>query len=222
MTKIERLDFFKKAAESFQDGLIVDDTPVEVLADLSAGKFKDIAMDSLGEEMPMFVLKHCGTFGIPPWNKEENPMPERFAEIWFVPVGGKLAKSRFVCKLLKPLRQLRIFAQKVKFCQSEGYHPTEVVWTPKFVAKTGTDKEGKPTSYYQLNWDYRPPQGEAEQIKLELIVDLLTSDPELDQLQDDSTGLLYIDHLSKEEKSQLFASVKRPVLMPTATLTLPE
>lgn len=215
----KRLDFFKKSTEAMQNqGVIISETPFEVLCDLSAGKFKDASSNSLGEEMSMFVLKFGRTWGIPPWNKDEDAKPEFFGELWFNAVDGKLGKEagRLVCKMLKPLRQLRFFEQQATKLMGGGYDYREVVWVPKFEEKGGVDKEGKATKYYTIKWDYRFPQGKEEENKLMAIAGILEADPELSQCRDDSTGLLYLEDLSTDQRKQLVAS------MQTVKLDLPQ
>lgn len=208
-------DFFKTQMNGMASGgIVIPETPLDVLCDLKAGKFKDAGLDSFGEEMPMFILDRKKQWGIPPWNKgtEEKPAePAFFNEVWFVPAGGKLGFSKMICRLLKPASQIRLLEQAVTRLMATGLHPSQVIWEPTFVP--ASNEYG---SFYKLKFTNRLPKTDEEMEQLGAIVELLKSDPQLTQLKDYSTGLLYMDDLEPAQRKALVAS------MQTVKLDIPQ
>jgi hypothetical protein len=214
-TQSKALDFFKQQMEGMAGtGIIIPETPLDVLCSLKEGKFKDAALESLGEEMPMFIVTRKKQWGIPPWDKGNDgkePEARFYGEAWFVPAGGKLGFSKMICRMIKPASQIRLLEQAITRLTATGLHPSQVIWEPKFV-----EAKNEYGSYYKLKFTYRMPESDQELEQLDAIVELLQSDPELTQLKDYSTGLLYMEDLSKDQRKALVAS------MQTVKLDIPQ
>lgn len=210
-------DFFAPDMAGIRSGGIsIPDQSFDVLADLKGGKFKDGAGDSLGEEMPMFILDCKQRYGVAPWESAEDGQdakPQFYGEIWMVPVGGKLGESRMVCRMVKKLSQFRLVSAAVARCMAEGRHFRQVVWVPRF--ESASNEYG---SYYKFKISPKDPSTDHEWSVLEGIIEVLKADPELTQLRDDSTGLLYLQDLSPDERKALLmsqSSVKVSLPSPT-------
>jgi hypothetical protein len=216
-------DFFKTEMEAMNStGIVIPETPFDVLANLKAGKFTDGAGDSLGEEMPLFILDYKQRYGVAPWESTDDdgnePKEQFYGEVWVVPVGGKLGESRMVCRMIKKISQFRLMAASVARCMAEGKHFRQVVWVPKFESASNTYG-----SYYKLKMEPRDPDAKEMEM-LGSIVELLKADPELNQLRDDTTGLLYLQDLSAEEKKNLLMSqrvIKPQLPAPANVAALP-
>ncbi|MEM9944703.1 MAG: hypothetical protein AAF810_01380 [Cyanobacteria bacterium P01_D01_bin.36] len=219
------MDFFSSEMEAMNTtGIVIPDSGsiFDVLGDLKAARFKDGAGESLGEEMPMFILDYKQRYGIAPWEKPDDsgapPKEQFYGEVWMVPTGGKLGESRMVCRMIKKISQFRLLAASVARCMAEKKHFRQVVWVPKFEPATGPMG-----SYYKMKFTPRDPESDHEWELLKSIVELLRSDPELSQLRDDTTNLLYMQDLSQEEKKNLLMAqrVIKPQLPAAPTASTP-
>ncbi len=203
--------FQAQMTQMMSGGLIIPECPFDVLCSLKEGKFVDAGKESLGEEMPMIILDYQQRWGITPWAAAQaesdgvEVKPEQYGEVWFLPVGGKIgnnAENKMVCRMLKPMSQLRLLIQAVNLCWAKGLHHRQVIWLPKF--ESASNKYG---SYYKIKFTYRQPEGK-ELDRLADVVQLLKVDPQLEQLRDETMPeLLYLKDMTREEKKALIAGL---------------
>jgi hypothetical protein len=91
-----------------------------------------------------------------------------WTKIWFVgaPKEEQLPKN-IICHTLIKTQSKKNF--DIAYALNYNNEPERLIWCPKFISKTGTDSNGKPTKYYCLDWTVRTrtkdEEGQLKQIK---------------------------------------------------------
>lgn len=142
-------------------------------------------------EISMTILKFAKFFGNLGQTKNEL-----WGQIWFVAESGELPEDVVYFTYIKT-RSLDAFNRLIIQIQARGVEPAEGIFRPKFI-KHSASHEGRPTSYYSLDWTW---EERSDWTTIEK-ASLMLSDPENLLLMNDFVGskeMVNIDNLDSGE-----------------------
>ena len=183
-TEIIRHSFFANTEKP--TGIIIPEVPVFVQANCSQSGSWILGEKNLGNEnLQFFVLVFL--FG-----QELNPYKDieiSTGTIFFTPIDTTTLKPQLVyaTKIKNQASgrkgSLANFGARVAECVASGTDPREVIWTAKFVNKSGSLPDGKLYNCAVIDFTYRTIQDEEESNLLNNCVLVLEDDTKLNKLQ---------------------------------------
>lgn len=202
-SKTKRHQFFKDETKAFNpDGIIIPDNALALRNNCKEGRWM-LGDTNYGDRLKLVAVKfsrylHKGNDVISPGSP--------IGQLWFCPIDGgtgtddfgnetRLAHNLVYYTLLKNSKSgksgsLLNFGQKAAQLEASGYDFREVVWTPRFVPKSGTVKNEagvlEPASWYVLDWNYLLPedQDDATYNKIGNLINILRDDLRTEKLLD--------------------------------------
>jgi hypothetical protein len=153
---IDRRSFFKETQKP--TGIIIPDHPIYVQANCAQKGQWILGEKSLGNEfLNFFVLAVLFSREFNPYKSKDIPI----ATIFLTPIDNEILKAQLVYAI--KIRDqdsgrkgsLSNFASRTAEMMATGIDPREVVWTAKFVNKSGTLPNGLPYNCAVIDFDYR-------------------------------------------------------------------
>jgi len=209
-SKRKRHSFFSDRAAGFDPkAILIPDNALALRNNCKEGRWV-LGDTNYGDRLKLVALKfsrylHKGNDVLAPGTP--------IGQLWFCPIEGgigtdengnetRLALNLVYYTLLKNSKSgksgsLLNFGQKAAQLQAFGYDFREVVWTPRFVKKSGTviNDAGQPeaASWFVLDWNHILPQDQddATYEKIGNLINILTDGQEMEKLLDPT---LLADH----------------------------
>jgi len=181
---IERKSFFKETVKP--TGIIIPDHPIYVQANCAQKGSWVLGEKSLGNEnLTFFVLAVL-------FSRELNPYKEKeiaIATIFLTPIDDNTLKPQLVYAI--KIRDqdsgrkgsLSNFAARTAEMMATGVDPREVIWTAKFINKSGNLPNGDPYNCAVIDFEYRFVKTDEEDAILANCVLVLEEDFKLKKLQ---------------------------------------
>ena len=237
-SKTKRHQFFKEETKGFNpDAILIPDNALALRNNCKEGRWM-LGDTNYGDRLKLVAVKfsrylHKGNDVISPGTP--------IGQLWFCPMEGgigtdeqgnetKLAHNLVYYTLLKNSKSgksgsLLNFGQKAAQLEASGYDFREVVWSPRFVKKSGTiiNDAGQPeaASWFVLDWNYVLPEklDDATYNKIGNLINILSDGIQMEKLLD---PMILSDHEPIDGLTlPQVVEVKQKLVLSAASIALP-